>query len=276
MKKINLIKTTVAMLFIFSTAFSQKAIELKYNLNTNDKYNYTTETDQTIKFDANGIEMSMGMLMSMEMTYLITNKTDNDIALDGQIQRVQMSQSIMGMEINYDSNTPDNNDPTVAAISEEFQKILNKSFQIVIDSQGKLNNMDLSNIVENKDISNNFYSGTNFVIYPKNKINVGDSWDEEISTLEKSEMKYNIKYTLLKTENNNATIGVEGIISANKVNDVDINLSGTVNGEMIIDTKTGWLVDSLLNQTLAMEISQGGMVFPATAVGTIKNTSKKI
>jgi hypothetical protein len=276
MKKINLIKTILALLFIFNNAFGQKAIELKYNINTNDKYSYTTETDQTIKFDANGMEMSMDMLMSLEMTYLITDKSDSDITLDGQIQRVQMSQSIMGMEINYDSNTPNNDDPTVAAISEEFQKILNKSLQIVIDHQGKLNNLDLSNIVDNKDISNNFYSGTSFGIYPKDKINIGDSWDEEISTSEKSEMKYNIKYTLLKTENNNATIGVEGIISANNLTDIDINLSGTVNGEMIVDINTGWLVNSLLNQTFAMEINQGGMVFPATAVGTIKNTSTKI
>jgi hypothetical protein len=259
MKKTTLFKTSILMLFVVGTAFSQKSIELKYNLKTNDQYNYNTETSQMITIEAEGQEMEMEMAIQMNLVYKILNKPDNAIELDGTIKRIKLAQSFYGMEIN-----------------DEFKKVIDQSFKISMDTQGKLSSMDLSLIGDNKEISNNFNSGTSLAIYPTHKVNVGDSWNEDIKPTEESDMEYKVKYTLLNIKGKQATIGIEGVITANTVNNVDLMMDGTVTGEMTVDIETGWLIESLMTQNLTMEIQQEDMTFPATAIGTIRNTSSKI
>lgn len=276
MKKINLTNVSILMFFMFNLAFGQKSIELKYNLQENDQYQYTTETKQNITMEADGMEMDMEMGIDMFLIYTIGSQTNENISIDGKINRIKMSQSIFGMNVDYDSDQPNSNNPMLSELDEEFQKILEKPFNIAIDYFGNIKNLDLSNIAENNELANSFNSGTSFAIYPKNKINIGDSWNEDIVPSPKSDMKYTVKYTLVKIENTQAKINFEGVITANKVNDVDLNLSGTVNGEMLVDTTSGWLIESLLTQNLKMDIQQGDIIIPATSVGTIKSTSTKI
>jgi hypothetical protein len=276
MKKTTLFKTSILMLFVVGTAFSQKSIELKYNLKTNDQYNYNTETSQMITIEAEGQEMEMEMAIQMNLVYKILNKPDNAIELDGTIKRIKLAQSFYGMEINYDSDSITTGNPMIEQLNDEFKKVIDQSFKISMDTQGKLSSMDLSLIGDNKEISNNFNSGTSLAIYPTHKVNVGDSWNEDIKPTEESDMEYKVKYTLLNIKGKQATIGIEGVITANTVNNVDLMMDGTVTGEMTVDIETGWLIESLMTQNLTMEIQQEDMTFPATAIGTIRNTSSKI
>ena len=68
---------------------------------------------------------------------------------------------------------------------------------------------------------------------------------------------------------------MEGTIAANSVDDQEVNLQGTQSGEMIVDTKTGWLIKSSIDQELTLDIEQGGQKFPATISGTTTSTSAK-
>jgi len=135
--------------------------------------------------------------------------------------------------------------------------------------------MDLSNVSENDDLANNINSGSQFAIYPKGKIKVGETWEEDIKPVETSDMQFHAKYTLLKVTGKQATIGVDGIISANKLNDAELKMEGTMKGEMIVDVKTGWLIESNMDQEIEMDIEQAGQKMPATISGTIKTTSVK-
>lgn len=276
MKKIKQSILILAMLFLTNPIFSQKSIELKYRLQKNDQYQYTTQTNQNIKMDVNGMEMSMDMNVTMNMVYKIVDQNNENNNISGEIKQITMSQSLFGMSIDYDSDKPNPDDPMLAEINDEFQKILNSEFHFSIDPEGKINSIDLSNINENNELANNFNSGTSFAIYPKNNTIIGETWSEDIVPAAGSDMKYMVKYTLLKIEDNHATIGIEGVISANSVNDVDLKLEGTVNGEMIVDSITGWLIESFLTQNLEMDIEQDGIILPATLTGTIKNSSNKI
>ena len=85
------------------------------------------------------------------------------------------------------------------------------------------------------------------------------------------------KYTLVKLTGSQATLQLDGIITANKMEDVnaDLNLSGLQKGEIIVDVKTGWLIESKVEQELKMDIEQDGVKFPATISGLITTTSKK-
>ena len=279
MKNINLIKLmTLAFIMplFLSTAFGQKSVELKYNLTPGDQYSYNMELDQDIVFETNGIVMAVDMLMIFEMTQKVIEVTADSIKLEGQIKRVKMTQGVMGMEVKYDSDDPASGEnPMTAQISTEFKKILNKSFFMMMDHQGKLGTMDLSNVSENDELANIINSGSLFAIYPKGKIKIGETWEEDITPVETSDKQFHAKYTLLKVTGKQATIGVDGIISPNEMNDGELKMEGTMKGEMIVDVKTGLLIESNMDEEIEMDIEQAGQKMPATISGTIKTTSVK-
>jgi hypothetical protein len=90
-----------------------------------------------------------------------------------------------------------------------------------------------------------------------------------------SNMQIKATYTLLKISGKSATIGIDGTITANETEDVDMRVNGTQKGEMIIDLNTGWLVESKLDQEIELDIEQNGQKFPATISGTITMTSSR-
>ena len=123
-----------------------------------------------------------------------------------------------------------------------------------MDNKGKIIDIDLSNISDNNELTNNLTSGSTYAVYPDGKIKVGDSWENDIVPLEGSEMIVHIKYTLLKVSRSQATIGIEGLLSGNEVNGEEINLNGTTVGEMIVDKKTGMLITSTIDLEMEMEM----------------------
>jgi len=258
------------------TSFAQKSVELKYNLTEGDVYNYVMDLDQDIVFETNGQTMALDMFMTFEMTQKVAEVTADSIKLEGQINRVKSKQAIFGMEVNYDSDDPSSaQNPMTAKMGEEFAKILNKSFYMMMDVQGNLGTMDLSNVSSNEELANNINSGSQFAIYPKGKISVGDSWEEDINPVETSDMKFHATYTLLKVSGKEATLGVSGVITANTMEDMEMKMDGTMKGEMVVDVKTGWLIKSTMDQEISMDIEQNGMKFPATINGTTVTTSTK-
>lgn len=280
MKKTNLIKLmTLAMILplFISSAFGQKSIELKYNLNEGDIYNYVMDLDQDIVFETNGQTMALDMKMTFEMLQKVDEVTSDSIKLEGMIKKVKMSQAIFGMEVKYDSEDPASaENPMVAQMATEFEKLLDKPYYMTMDHRGSLGHMDLSGLSENDELANNINSGSQFAVYKKGKVSVGESWEEDIQPVENSDMKYHLKYTLLKLTGKQATIKFDGVITANEMSDVDLNLNGTMTGEMIVDAKTGWLIESKMDQELSMDIEQNGMKFPATVSGTTLTTSAKV
>lgn len=273
---ISIFLTTALLQFALVPLFAQKSVELKYNLNEGDVYSYVIDTDQDIVFEANGQTMALDQLMTFDMTQKVYNVTGDSIKLDGQIKRIQSTQGIFGMEVKYDSDDPSTTqNPMVAKMGEEFAKVLNKSYFITMDKKGNMGSMDLRGITDNDDIANNLNSGSQYAIYPEGKVSVGESWDKEIVPSEESDMMFTLTYTLLKVTGKEATLGLNGKISANKFNEADLKMDGTMTGEMIVDVKTGWLIKSTMDQEIEMEVEQNGMKFPATISGTTITTSEK-
>jgi hypothetical protein len=118
-------------------------------------------------------------------------------------------------------------------------------------------------------------SGAQFAAYPDGKVSVGDTWDADIYANENSDMKFHAKYTLLKVSGKQATIGIDGTITANADEDIDLKMNGTQKGEMVVDVKTGWLIESTINQDIELDVEQNGQKFPATISGTIVTSSSK-
>ena len=271
-----LLAVTLLMPGLLLTISAQKKVELKYNLTTGDQYTYNIETDQDISFDANGQTMVMNSKIGFEMTGTINDNASDNIVVKTIIERVTMTQSIFGMEIKYDSKDPSSaQNPMAAKIAEAFSDLIGSSYTMTMDNKGNVKEIDMKELTDNDDLAQNLSSGSNYAIYPEGKVAVGDTWEKDIEPLKTSDMKYHLKYTVLKIGKKETTLGVEGKITANSIDDEEVNMKGTQTGEMIVDTQTGWLIKSTIDQELTLDIEQAGQKFPATISGTTTSTSMK-
>lgn len=255
--------------------FAQKSVELKYDVNAGDKYEYKLEIDQDIVFDAGGQTMALDQLMNFRMTSSIEERTGNEYKIATTIDAIKMTQSIFGMQVTYDSEDPNSSqNPMAAKIGEEMNNIIGKDYKMTMDEKGHVTEVDASNL-SNDEVINNISSGSNFAIYKDGPVSVGESWDGDVKPIENSDMKVSMQYTLLKLSGKEATLGLNGTISSNNIDDQELRMDGTMTGEMRVDVNTGWLIESVLNQEIELDIEQNGQKFPATISGTVTTTSEK-
>jgi hypothetical protein len=274
--KISIVLFATFMMANLSSVLAQKSVDLEYNVNEGDKYNFVTNIDMDMSFEAMGSAMTMQSVMIVEMTSVVSKVENNEINQDLFFDRIAMNQKVMGMEINYDSDDSSTyNSGMGAQIGIEMNKIIGKSVSMIIDNKGNIIDLNVSDVTSS-DITNNITSGNTFAVYPEGEVKVGDSWDADIEPLEDSEMKIHVKYTLLKASRKQATIGIEGTITANVVEGQELNMDGTTSGEMIVDVKSGMLISSTIDTEMAMDIEQGELKFPAVMMSTSETHVEKV
>lgn len=276
-KQIQLLAILMMVVGFSLNLNAQKKVTLRYNLSQGDQFSYDMKMDQDIVFQASGQTMTLDQVLEFYMTSTVKAVSDS-ITIESSINRVVMNQKIFGMEMKYDSDVPvaDQN-PMAAKLAETMGTLINKNYSMVMDMMGNIGSVDASQLTDSDDLANNLGSGGNFAVYPENAVSVGDSWEKDIEPMKSSDMKFHAKYTVLKLTGSQVTLQLDGIITANKMEEVDadMNLNGVQKGEMIIDLKTGWLIESKIEQELKLDIEQDGAKFPATINGYITTTSKK-
>jgi len=280
MKNCKKISATLLIIFlpaIFISLYAQKSVELKYNVTKGDKYNSVMHLDQDIVIDANGQTMALDQIIDFKMSTEVTDNTKEDFTTKSTINAVKMTQGVFGMQITYDSEDSTTlQNPMVAKIAEAMGDLIGASYSMVMDHKGHVKEIDASAFSQNDDIANNISSGSGYAIYKEGKVKVGDSWEGDVTPLKNSDMKVNMTYTVLKITGKEATLGLNGTIKANTMDDSELNLDGTMSGEMTVSTHTGWLIKSVIDQEIKLDIDQNGQTFPATITGTITTTSEKI
>lgn len=255
--------------------FAQKSVELKYDLSQGDKYEYKLEIDQDIVFDAGGQTMALDQLMNFRMTSNIDEKNGDEYRISTTVDAIKMTQSIFGMQITYDSEDPNSmQNPMAAKIGEEMNNIIGSDYTMTMDERGHVTDVDASD-VSNDELINNISSGSNFAIYKEGSVSIGETWGGDVTPLDNSDMKVSMQYTLLKLSGKEATLGLNGTIKANNIDDQEMKMNGTMTGEMKVDVNTGWMIESVLNQEIELDIEQNGQKFPATISGTVTTTSEK-
>ncbi len=261
---------------LMNQAQAQKKITLKYKLHQGETFMSTSNINQDIEMHVQGRVMTLNQIITNVLSTKITAVKPNSIQTTNSIDAMTMKQTVNGQEFYYDSS-----DPTTYAsgrgkqVGDALNKIIHKTYGITIDDLGNIINFDLKNLMgENNKISSNISSGNNFIIFPDHKIKTGDSWEANIKPMKGSNMKIHMKYTLKKIAGKKATLDLEGTITGNDDNAAQMNISGTQNGEAIVDIRNGWTLETNLDQEVKMEVTQNGMTIPMNVSSTILKKSK--
>jgi len=278
MKNLKLLIAIVFVLPIVSQqATAQKKVLLKYNLKAGDKYITHSVTNQDITMQAQGQTITMNQVITSDLTTEVKKATSDSIVTANTMDKMTMDQTMFGQELKYDSSDPS----TYASgrgkqIGDALNKMIGKVYSITMDRLGNIGNYDLGNLLKDGGkVSGNLKSGSSYIIFPKHKIRVGDSWEADIKPMKTDNMQVHMKYALKKLAGKKATITIDGTITANKVNGNNLNINGTISGEAVVDVKTGWTKSSQLSQDVKMKMERNGMEIPMEISSTIKTTSEK-
>jgi hypothetical protein len=276
-KKISATFLIILLPAMFISLYAQKSVELEYNVTKGDLYKTVMHLDQDIVFDANGQTMALNQVIDFKISAEVTDNTKEDFTTKSTIDAIKMTQSIFGMQITYDSEDSTTlQNPMVAKIAAAMSDLVGASYSMNMDHKGHVKDIDASAFSQNDDIANNISSGSGYAIYKEGKVKVGDSWDGDVTPLKNSDMKVNMTYTVLKISGKEVTLGINGTIKANNMEDQELNLDGTMSGEMIVSSHTGWLIKSVIDQEIKLDIEQNGQTMPATITGTITTTTEKV
>ncbi len=270
LKKIALVTALLILPLFITTLLAQKKIDLSYNLEQGTTFEIVTAIDQDIVFEANGQPMTLDQKLIFKSSTIVESVEKDSISLRTTIDAIRMEQSIFGMEIIYDSeDTKTTENPMAEEVGKAMGKILGETMSTLIDKKGNVLKYDLGGLASNSEMANNISSGNSNTVFPENKISVGDFWEADITPMKNSDMKSHTKYTLVKITKKTVTIEILSTITANDIEGEDIKMQGVIEGEIIVERKTGWTIQSDLDMETALELEQNGMKFPATISSTI-------
>ena len=255
-KSVIIVSLSLLLSLGFLSSQAQKSVSLRYKLHEGKSFLTTSTIDQDIEMHVQGQVMTINQSITSDETVHIAKVDAKTIKTSQSIDKMTMKQS--------------------AQLGAAFNKLIKKTFSITIDKLGNIQSFDLANLTgPDGKVSDNVSSGNNFIIFPEKKVKPNDSWEADIKPLKGSKTKIHMKYTLLKLSGKKATIGLEGTITSNEeAGDNVPKIDGSLSGEATLDLRTGWTMESNMDQEIKMEVNQNGMTIPMTISSTVTKKSK--
>jgi hypothetical protein len=265
---------------------------LKFNLEKGKGYDYEMVWDMNTKVMGQETVISIGGLYSM-----------NIIDDDGKVKsvatsykRLNMNMKVGGVEMDLDSDkAPEDNSETgkeknpLAVMRKVISGITGKTFIIKVDEEGKvlevtgfdkiINDMIDSTGVD-EDIRTQVMASMKgqfneqsmkdqfaqiFTIFPNKEIKVGDSWEKTYNTGGKMPAKNITTYTVTDIDGDHVSMTSRTKIESNN-NEMEID--GKQNGNIIVDSKTGLMINAEYTQDL--KVKANGVKVEITGKGKIK------
>lgn len=306
-------KITVYLLAIICIATSCSKSGEKYILKPNMKAgeSYTLEYKMDIEQDI----MNMKNNLKMGISYLLKVKNvtpQRDIEMDFMYNRMimEMKSDMLNVSYNSDSTYLPATGGTEANNAEQnmrnlyansMGKLINKPIQVTLDSSGKIKlvtgyrelvkSIQDSTLLEdgdkpavnsmmNEDQINQIFQQT-FGTFPKKPVAIGEEWTSEINITQNGMlMKYTNTYKIIEVleKENEAIIDFKGIISMGMTPNttVKMDMSGTVNGNMVVNLASGLVKNGKQNIDIKMEMDMMDKKVPMTMKGTAIITGKKL
>jgi len=306
MKKILLLLSFTTFIQI---TFGQKQ-RLGFNLSAGQTYYHLMQVVSNVKQEINGQINTVNVTMSGKMAFNVTDIKDSIYTMSVTYQQLSMTMKLPNGNMTFSSEKNDAND----IFSNILRTIIDKPFLIAMTKTGKITEVkNIDSVFGNmfdkfpqlspdqkqqikgqimqaygeKAFKGSFEMVT--AIYPNVSVEKGNTWTKE--TKLESAMEANLLTTFEykeKADSYNLIIGRGKIKTADKdayiqSNGMPIkyNLTGNMNSEIKVDNKTGWIIESKVNQTITgtAEIKDspktpGGLTIPMTIETEMTFSSK--
>ena len=293
----NIIIFTIAIFFTVNSFAQQHEISLR--LKRGETYTQHLTSDMNMVQGINGQDLEVNMGMNAKMAFKVLNVANDIFELEVTYQSLSMKMSMAGRDMIFDSEKID----TIDVMSKLLNAMKKNSFTIKMSKNGKVTEVKgidrlFSSIEEIKGLTevqkeqmkgvlSKSYGEKAFkanlemsmAIYPSTPVKVGDTWKiagkiqtsidaaiETVFTLKEVTDEFylitgNAKIITLNKDQYTNTTGME----------MKYDLTGTMQSEVKLSKKTGWIVAGNVNQQISgntmikdSERVPGGLTIPLT------------
>lgn len=230
-------------LFLSSFNSDKKGVVLRINPELGKTYSYKTIMTQVTFIKGQMISTFTGTTMDMTAT----EKTDSLVTFQSQATWLKYKQTMMGQTISFDSDHPEETSPQLAKTATNFDKLRAKTFSLVYDVYG-----NVVSLPEEYPNSNQTFTP----IFPKEEVFEGCQWTSESDALINGINTKNVTTYAVKSITDNETeIEITGTIASETMN-------GTINGNMMLNNKTGYPKIAKMDISMTMDGSEFGVSIP--------------
>lgn len=221
---------TFLMLAFIIVSNAQESTLLRLNYNKGDKYKMTFEMAQNMGTTGN---MNMNMIMDMDILDV------NDDTYESKIKftKIAMNSSMGGQNMSFDS---DKTDDELDDIGKMMKAQMSPMLEAVLYAKGNnLGEVTEMNVEPNVPGLNDIGNQLSNVIYPKEAIKIGSSWEMEKET---NGVTMKFIYTLKSISEKEIVLDLTG--------DILGMAEGNVEGNMAIDKLSGVPTKSNINMKM--------------------------
>lgn len=276
MEKIVLI---FAGAFCFSTAtIAQTNQTLK--LNKGEKYQVDNKLETTSSTEVQGQTMETKVNVSSTYNISVKDKTNSNYNLTNTITHMVMNMTMMGQDINFDSDKKEDMDGQMGTALKEY---INQPKEVVVDNSGKIISKDnsdssASSIAKQLNFGATGYgSQMAFVALPKNP-KAGTAWTDSTND---NGIKRTTNYTIKSIDGNVATVGFDGTVATEATMqqqgmEMSTKTTGKFSGEEKVDVKTGVVQSNTTTGEASGTVTAMGQDFPTSSKVTSTTTVKSL
>ncbi len=254
-------------------------------------FNITLELKSTVSQEAGGQAIDFKINGKATHIYKVTNATDNNSTLHHEVKNITFDFDGMGTKRSFNS---DNKKDVEGAFGAPVKDILSKSFDMIIDTAGKVlmvkpEKIELAKGDDRLAIVYSMLKDITAVVYPPQKneasffkvlpdtaLHINESWAE---AGQDGNGKFNTVYTLSALTDSTIVIDIKGSsVTTTKAQMMGMETSTTMNnaytGKIVLDKITGILREKTIETTSSGSTEAMGGNMPVTSKATITITVK--
>jgi hypothetical protein len=268
---------TILSLLISTVGFTQK-FDLRLKLESGKEYKQVTASKAEINQELNGQKVNIIMTIKGTLSYLVKSINGNEYVMETKYESLGMIMEMPQATMEFSSEKTDGQD----VLSTVLSQMKNKPFEVVMTQSGKIkavnhieklwesafSNMQLADAqaAQVKAQLMKAYGAEAFkgniemvtAILPEKPVAKGESWTIETKLESGMSALMTSKYTLMDRNKEFVTIQGDAVIKTiDKDAYIETNgmplrydMSGTMKSDIKIDSKTGWIVQAIVNQEI--------------------------
>ena len=287
-----------------SSKTSSASKMLKFNFEKGKGYDYEMIMNMNQEMMGQTMKMDMSAYYSMD----VKEDNGNEKTISITYDRFKIGMNMMGMNLDVDTDHPlpesGDDDPKknpMKMVNRLFGAIRGQQFAMKVNAEGKV--MEITGVKEmaNSIIDSMGLNETNdpemkekmkeafgkqfndediksqfervLYIFPNKEVKVGDSWKKTTRGMAQMPGTFNSTYTVKEIEGDMVTLDEKSTItSAMKEEDVKMEMDGTVDGTIVVDSRSGLIVNA--DQKIKIKAKTQGMSFDIIAVSKVKGKAR--
>jgi hypothetical protein len=278
---------------------SKGTVEIKFNLPKGVKYEYSLNTEMKMKQNLANQETNIKNSIGFTYLYEVINDSADWKTVSATITKMSMDMDAMGRTMHFDTDMPmDSTDP-MAMMGKIFGAMKGSQFSFTLNEKGEIGKVsgikemqekmlaglpNAEQVMEGMKNSFNEESmkeniGQAFAAYPGKPVRPGESWTKSlVQSTQGMKVKSDNTFTLESVNGDDAIIKVVSKLSSDSsavVNGANISMSGTSDGKMHYDLKTGMTTDGDMDMKMDMKVKAGGQEVPMNMDMKMKIKGKK-